>query len=249
VLRLVSWNIAGRTLWPHLRDLEADVALLQEARLPPADWAGDVAPSDSSSWSTAGYMRRSWRTAVVALSERVQLDPLSMVAVDAATNDADWIAACQGTVAAADVQVDGHTVLTAVSVYAQWESTRDKRVLYADASAHHILSDISRLIAPGHQMIIAGDWNILFGYGELGNTYFRDRYATVFDRAEALGLTFVGPQYPNGRQAKPWPPNSPRTVAACRRFTTIVRRRQPRPASSTSSSPPNRSRIPSAFAP
>jgi hypothetical protein len=31
----------------------------------------------------------------------------------------------------------------------------------------------------------------------------------VFDRAEALGLRFVGPSFPNGRQADPWPAELP----------------------------------------
>ena len=34
-------------------------------------------------------------------------------------------------------------------------------------------------------------------------------YATVFDRAEAMGLVCVGPQAPNGRQAQPWPSELP----------------------------------------
>ena len=31
----------------------------------------------------------------------------------------------------------------------------------------------------------------------------------MFDRLEALGLTFVGPQAPRGRQAEPWPDELP----------------------------------------
>jgi hypothetical protein len=50
---------------------------------------------------------------------------------------------------------------------------------------------------------------IVFGYGEHGDVYYRDRYETVFSRAEALGLKFVGPQFPNGRQAEPWPDELP----------------------------------------
>jgi hypothetical protein len=59
------------------------------------------------------------------------------------------------------------------------------------------------------QLIIAGDWNILLGYGEHGDSYYKDRYATVFARAEVLGLRFVGPQHPNGRQAESWPDELP----------------------------------------
>ena len=49
------------------------------------------------------------------------------------------------------------------------------------------------------------------GRGELPRalapvTFF---YATVFDRAEAMGLVCVGPQAPNGRQAQPWPSELP----------------------------------------
>lgn len=43
-----------------------------------------------------------------------------------------------------------------------------------------------------HRLIVAGDWNILRGYGEYGSKYWKARYDTVFDRAEALGLRFVG---------------------------------------------------------
>jgi endonuclease/exonuclease/phosphatase family metal-dependent hydrolase len=39
--------------------------------------------------------------------------------------------------------------------------------------------------------------------------YWKARYDTVFDRARALGLTFAGPQHPNGRQADPWPTELP----------------------------------------
>ena len=39
--------------------------------------------------------------------------------------------------------------------------------------------------------------------------YWAGRYGSVFDRMEALGLSFVGPQHPNGRQAHPWPGELP----------------------------------------
>jgi endonuclease/exonuclease/phosphatase family metal-dependent hydrolase len=49
----------------------------------------------------------------------------------------------------------------------------------------------------------------LRGYGEDGDDYYGARYQSVFDRAEALGLRFVGPEYPHGRQAEPWPRELP----------------------------------------
>lgn len=58
-------------------------------------------------------------------------------------------------------------------------------------------------------MLLAGDLNILHGYGEHGDSYWGGRYQNVFDRAEAMGLQYCGPEYPNGRQADPWPAELP----------------------------------------
>ncbi len=106
--------------------------------------------------------------------------------------------------------MDGRTSLTAVSVYAPWDRTTTGG-LYADAAAHRVLSDLSALMfTRRHRLLVAGDWNILFGYGEHGDGYYAARYRTVFDRAAALGLRFLGPQAPGGRQAEPWPVELPR---------------------------------------
>ena len=56
---------------------------------------------------------------------------------------------------------------------------------------------------------MAGDWNLLYGYGDDGSRYWKARYCTVFDRLDALGLVFVGPQHPNGVQPDPWPEEMP----------------------------------------
>jgi hypothetical protein len=90
------------------------------------------------------------------------------------------------------------------------DSTHSKWI-YADASVHRLISDISALIGRqvGHQIITAGDLNILYGHGEYGNQYWAARYRTIFDRLEGIGLRFVGPQSPDGRQALPWPDELP----------------------------------------
>jgi hypothetical protein len=100
----------------------------------------------------------------------------------------------------------------------RWERSIDGYgPIWADASAHRILSDLSPLLsARGHRLLIAGDLNLLCGYGEHGNVAAKRRYQTVFDRAEALGLTYLGPRAPEGgRQPDPWPdelPTDNRTV-------------------------------------
>ncbi len=84
--------------------------------------------------------------------------------------------------------------------------------IVSDASAHRLVSDLSAFIGTqgGHRILAAGDLNILHGYGEYGNEYWARRYGSVFDRMEALGLPFAGPQHPQGRQADPWPDELPR---------------------------------------
>ena len=74
------------------------------------------------------------------------------------------------------------------------------------------VSDLSALIGHqhGHRILAAGDINILHDHGEDGSAYWASRYQTVFTKMEALGLPFVGPQAPNGRQADPWPSELPR---------------------------------------
>ncbi len=75
-------------------------------------------------------------------------------------------------------------------------SRTDERLIFSDASAHAILSDLSPLItdADSHRVILAGDLNLLFGYSEGENrdrAYWKGRYDSVFDRAAAMGLTLL----------------------------------------------------------
>jgi hypothetical protein len=131
-----------------------------------------------------------------------------------------------GTVAAADVRDPGTAeTFTVISMYAPWERPHTSAAnnwIYADASAHRLISDLSIFIGQqrGHRIIAAGDLNILYGYGEHGSTYWAARYQTVFDRMTALGLRFVGPQSPNGRQAEPWPDELPRSSRNVPTFRT-----------------------------
>jgi hypothetical protein len=138
----------------------------------------------------------------------VRLHARPTVAFHDPVKEGAWAISLHGSMTAADVYVEDRFVLTAVSVYAPWEIAAGRG--YADASTHRMLSDLSALVAfPQHRLVVAGDWNILRGYGENGSTYWKARYDTVFERAEALGLRSVGPQYPAGRQAEPWPDELP----------------------------------------
>jgi endonuclease/exonuclease/phosphatase family metal-dependent hydrolase len=197
-----------RAAWGELDDLDADVALLQEASRPePAAAFLDMVPHATDSWETAGLgSRLKWRTAIIRLTNPVELRP--RINVEISTSIDDWVVSRGGSITAADVVTNGSVSCTAVSVYAAWETAG--KTIFADGSAHRILSDLSVLMGRrDHRLIVAGDWNLLRGYGEVGNAYWKARYDTVFERADALGLRFVGPQHPNGRQADPWPDELP----------------------------------------
>jgi hypothetical protein len=214
VIRLISWNMAHRrAAWAGLNNLDTDVGLLQEAGRPGPEWALAISADAAERWETTGLGSKfPWRTAVARLSDRVELRPRSAFTLEAASVG-DWVVSRPGSISAADVVIDGDVAFTAVSVYAAWETAIGAGRGYADGTAHRILSDLSPLLGgrrPPHRLIVAGDWNLLRGYGEDGDAYWKARYDTVFERAEALGLRFVGPEYPHGRQAAPWPAELPR---------------------------------------
>ena len=215
-MKIFSWNIAHRhEPWLWLLDMDADIALLQEAGEPPAAVAGRI-ETDGAPWLTAGadvYRPRRWRTAVVKLSERVNVEWIEAKALVAA-GPGDLAVSRPGTLAAATVTAPGSEPLVIVSVYAPWESphaTTGSGWIISDASAHRVVSDLSAFIGSerNHRILAAGDLNILHGHGEGGNAYWAGRYGTVFTRLDALGLQFVGPQAPHGRQADPWPDELP----------------------------------------
>ena len=209
-MQLISWNIARQEEPWHLlaTDERIDVALLQEATAPPAGLRLDVVAGGE--WRLAGWQDRKFSTAVVRCSSRVEVaaEP-TPEALDAAS-ESDLAVSRPGSLAVATVT--GETLsepVTVVSAYSAWErpaAAEDTGWIYADASAHRIISDIAALIGrqEGHRIIVSGDWNILHGYGEQGSRYWGRRYQTVFDRMEALGLRFIGPQQPNGQ-----PPEEP----------------------------------------
>lgn len=216
MLKLVSWNIGHRPeAWRTVIDSDADIALLQEACEPPSDIASqfDVGVEP---WRTEGAgVDRRWRTAVVGLNSRVRLDRIpSLPIADAAPRD--LAVSRLGTMAATRVEdPDTGERYTLISMYAAWErphASTESSWIYADASAHRLISDISVLVGQerGHHVVAAGDLNILYGHGENGNPYWAARYRTIFDRFGMVGLHFVGPQSPNGRQADPWPDELPR---------------------------------------
>ena len=216
-MKIISWNIVRRIApWHRLLEVGADIALLQEAAAPPPEVTARI-DADPAPWDTPGVdAQRKWRTAVVRLSECVQVDWIEAKPL----LDAGWgelAVSRPGTIAAAKVTpADGELgePLVVVSMYGLWagpHASTGNSWIVADDSVHRAVSDLSAFIGSqqGHRILTAGDLNILYGYGDHGNTYWAGRYEAVFARMDALGLAFVGPQAPNGRQAGPWPGELP----------------------------------------
>ena len=212
VLRLVCWNIARRhAAWRCLPDSGMDLALLQEAGAPLEDVAErvDVDPEPFRD----GESRAISRTAIVSLSDKVRVDWLIPTPITEATAG-DFVVSQPGCISAAVISAPDIAPVTVVSICAAYEkphsSTGRMSWDITAASLHRVISDLSLMVGrqSGHRVIAAGDLTVLYGYGE--NDYWKRRYDTVFDRMAAIGLPLVGPRYPSGRRAVPWPSELPK---------------------------------------
>ena len=214
-VKVVSWNVAHLIEpWRVLTGMDADIALLQEAVAPPPDIAGRV-KVDPAPWRTAGADgKRPWRTAIAKLSDRVSVEWIEAKSVEDA-GPGEFSVSRPGTLTAAVVTSRDADPFVVISMYSLWtrpHASTGSNWIVSDASAHRVVSDLSAFVGRqnGHRILAAGDLNILHGHGEYGSEYWASRYWTLFDRMEALGLPFVGPQHPHGRQADPWPDELPR---------------------------------------
>ena len=231
---VVSWNIARKHMpWRELVEMGADIALLQEAGMPPADVADRVDAGPREHWDSHVWNSEWWKgrwpnlydrwAKVVKLSDRVEVEWFKQVSPISLPAEDEIPVSGIGTIAAARVTPRGGTApFIVVSMYAKWAEPHPSVPTpwwagYSDASAHRIISDLSVFIGntdPGtHRILAAGDLNII--YGALGNDpqWLTARDQSVFDRMDALGMEFLGPRYPNGRRANPRPSDLPPETA------------------------------------
>ena len=217
-MKIVSWNIARRkACWRVLREMDVDVALFQEATKPPrgvSDWAEiEVNPGP---WRIAGK-KVNWRSAIVRLSDRVSAEWIEDHPLGTA-KAGDFAVSRPGTLAAARITGPRLPALTVVSMYGAWENysrySNRTSVTMAAGSVHRAISDLSRLVGSRTRLIAAGDLNIYRRWSDKATPWkwpdgSSKHYGTIFDRMEAIGVPFVGPQAPFGRV----PTNSARRAA------------------------------------
>ena len=149
MLKLVSWNIARRLeAWRALIDVDADIALLQEACEPPSDIASrfDVGVEP---WRTEGAdLSRPWRAAIVGLTKHVRLERIPTYSITDAGFSSSlclvrerWQPLMQKT-RTPTFELPGLDVRAVAASHSSTES----RWKYADASAHRLVSDVSVLV-------------------------------------------------------------------------------------------------------
>ena len=216
-IKVVSWNIGKmHQPWRELLEMDADVALLQEVGTVPEDVLNRVGLSPHKPWLShdpgTGHPNYDRWPMVVRLSDRVRVEWFRQIGPTGVTQEhpGDVAVSGIGTIEVARVIPRvGPEPFIAVSMYARWfgpHPTTEGDWIYSDASAHSIISDLTAFIgyydAPDkHRILAAGDLNMSFQSTDV----FDHRAQTVLDRFRALGLEYLGPQYPAGHRADPVP--------------------------------------------
>ena len=249
---VVCWNIGRRhNAWRRLVEMDADVALLQEAGRVPADIAArvDIGPDehwDSHCWNSEWYKGRfsklydRWPM-VVKLSDRVEVEWLKQVSPITDVDKDEIAVSGIGTIAAARIIPHDAAPFVAVSMYARWmsphPSTKSRwRVGYPDGSAHRIISDLSAFIGntdpSTHRILAAGDLNMALSGKDDGDPWLQ-RERTVTDRMDALGLELLGPNTRTAGKRTRLPNTCRLTPVTCRPITQPAKPPRPPRANST----------------
>lgn len=179
-VRVVIWNLSHwqktdeqrARAWAALRELGADVALLQEC-VPPQD-------AEQVVYREIGGRRR-WGSAVVGLT--VPIEPIARARGRANSRAVELHRTLPGSVAVARARA-GNRSLTLVSMYGVIEDG------YADTTIHRQLSDLVPLLdSPEHEaeIVLGGDLNITTQWAGKDRRY-RDWETATFARIKAFGL-------------------------------------------------------------
>ena len=203
-VRLISWNIAKRKQpLKVLENSDYDIALVQEFPFPEGSWELELYDRGAK---------------VLQLSDRIGFCELRSIPPGRKPGRDELTVSAPGIIAAAFITPENIEPFIAVSLYARWEYPHPRTktswsVGYQDAMVHRAISDLSTFIGSTnpatHRIVVAGDFNLIHGATDENSLALPARDRSVFSRLEALGLEFIGPQSPNGRQANPPPPGLP----------------------------------------
>ena len=222
-IRLWSWNLNGafnlhQAVLDVLASADVDLVLAQEVRPTVASAGWTVIPEPGPTYFIPQHGK--YQAAVLHRNANLHVEPVPEVAPLATARWDQFGLSTMGTAAAATIHYEGIDPMTVISVYCPWDGPgvkwqRGSGLMISEANAHRVVSDISMLAEvidhpDDHRIVIAGDWNIVRGYGEFGSAYWARRYESVFERMEGLGFELCGPQAPDGGiQADPWPDELP----------------------------------------
>lgn len=231
-LRVLSWNMhQTATSWQYLQDLavryQVDIALVQEARRPSVAPAMRCEPSftDVERWCVPIPigLRRRYCSAVVCFNNDLEVVPVQPTLLGE-TSYGGFAASHPGQFAVCTVATPGRRPVTVISLYGIWDTMSDTGEIYAYASLHRALSDLTPIIqSRDAQIILAGDLNVWQGYG---GAPWEERYRVVFDRMASQGLKLVGPFRPDEQPALDDCPCGPRP--GCRHVATFRYQSNPR---------------------
>jgi endonuclease/exonuclease/phosphatase family metal-dependent hydrolase len=178
-MEVVVWNMNHRVKsWQGLSELEADVALLSEARVPK-----DIGIQAQGGQRTEGRDKypRSWGAAIVSKHELRPIADARALRYGKPLN-LPFETSRPGTWEAALV-LRGNEAVTVVSVYGLLDEK-------SDASVHRSLSELSPIFEdPRYKrsLLLGGDLNIWTGRSVPGAQHL-DRHQVVIERVMAYGL-------------------------------------------------------------
>ena len=196
MIKVMNWNVARRREpLRQLREMDADVALLQEVGpgmaidLPDGIETGRRAHWDSRVWKSQWREDESrwwcdrWPM-VVKMSDRVDVEWFEQVGPNSEPAENEIAVSGIGLIAAARVtpkDPNNGEPFIAVSMYAHWDPQTD--TMY---SARSIISDLSALTGrtdlSSHRILAAGDLNDWYGSGAYKDMQAREPVDTVLDR-------------------------------------------------------------------
>jgi hypothetical protein len=179
-MEALVWNMSHRTKsWQGLTQLDPDVALLSEARVPKE--FGMSIPGGERTEGRDGY-RRSWAAAIVSKHELRRIED-ARARRQGRPLDLPFETSRTGSWEAAVVFRDGKEDVTAISLYGLLDEK-------SDASVHRSLSELAPAFEdPRYSklLLLGGDLNIWTGRSVPGGPHL-DRHQVVLERIKAYGL-------------------------------------------------------------